>query len=176
MTTVNWCKKIEVECDLNQLLVFARKQMLNYDWVGNNTYELIDKNSKYWQWNIKDIDDQNVQTMIYSIENNYKVPIRFENSYLSIWEFGEGDKLPPHVDPDVSQSASVVVSLIGRFELRLHGETGDKVVDVIQYGPGEGIILNNTVHRHSGECIDGYRLSLLLSIDPNFKIKEWFNI
>lgn len=174
MTTQNWCKKITVNCDFNKLLVFARKRMLAYDWVGNSTYQLIDKNSKYWQWNIADIDDNNVQTMIADIELRYGVHIKFENSYLSIWEFGEGDTLPPHTDPDISQSASVVLCLIGRFEVRLHNEQTDEILDAIEYGPGEGIILNNTVYRHSGECLDGYRLSLLLSIDPKFDIQNWF--
>ena len=171
---LNWCKQITINCDLNHLLVFAKKQMLNYDWVGNSMYELIDKNSKYWQWNVSDIDNNHIQEMITDISDRYKIPLRFKDSYLSIWEFGEGDKLPPHTDPDMSQSASVVISLIGRFHLRLHDDN-DNILDSIQYGPGQGIILNNTMHRHSGECLDGYRLSLLLSIDPSFPIQEWFN-
>jgi hypothetical protein len=149
--------------------------MLSYPWLGNSTYELIDKNSKYWQWNLNDIDDCNVRDMVTDIETRYCIPINFKNSYLSIWEFGEGDTLPPHTDPDVSQSASVVLCLIGRFEVRLHDEQTDNVIDQITYGPGEGIILNNTVYRHSGECLDGYRLSLLLSIDPNFDVQRWFS-
>ncbi len=175
MTTQNWCKKIKINCDFGQLLVFARKRMLSYPWLGNSTYELIDENSKYWQWNLNDIDDRNVRDMVTDIETRYSIPLNFKNSYLSIWEFGEGDKLPPHTDPDVSQSASVVLCLIGRFEVRLHDEQNDNVIDAITYGPSEGIILNNTVYRHSGECLDGYRLSLLLSIDPNFDVQRWFS-
>jgi hypothetical protein len=174
MTTENWYKKIKVECNLDQLLIFARKQMINNKWVGNNTYELIDQNSKYFECNLNDITDQNIQNMISYIEFEYKIPLRHNNSYLSIWEFGEGDRLPPHTDPDISQSASVVLNLIGRFKLNLHNNNNDNIIDSFQYGPGEGIILNNTMYRHSGECLDGYRLSLLLSVDPKFNIKDWF--
>jgi hypothetical protein len=171
---MSWIKKIKINVPVDRLLVFARKQMLNYGWVGNDRYQLIDKNSKYWQWNIADIDNQYVNELIDYIEKTEGLPLRFDSSYLSVWEFGEEDKLPPHTDPDISQSASVVVSLIGRFEVRLNDENTDEILERVVYQPGEAIILNNTVYRHSGECFDGYRLSLLLSVDPKFNIQEWF--
>ena len=168
MTTANWCKKISTSADLNKLQVFARKRMLTSEWVGNNTYPLIAKNSRYWQWSIDKITDDTIQAMITEIQEQHNIPLRFDGSYLSLWEYGEGDSLSPHIDPDISQSASVVIALIGRFEVRLNDNDTEEILDRIQYSPGEGIILNNTKFKHSGECLDGYRLCLLLSVDKNY--------
>lgn len=175
MTTANWCKIFTSPVDLDSLLVFARKTMLTHNYVGKSEYELLGKNTKYWEVKLQDTNNKAVNELVDYIENTYNLPLRFDKSYVSIWEYGDGDELPPHIDPNMSQSASVVVGLIGKFELYLNDTDTNEVIDTVTYAPPEAIILNNTICKHSGKCLDNYRLGMLFSVDPNFDIKAWFN-
>jgi len=173
--TAKWCRKFKPSVDLDSLLVFARKVMLNHQYVGKSVYELLDENTKYWEVKLKDVDNKTVNDLIDYVENTFKLPLRFDKSYVSIWEYGAGDKLPPHIDPNISQSASIVVGLIGKFELYLNDNNTNEVIDTVTYSPPEAIILNNTIYKHSGKCLDDYRLGMLFSVDPTFDIRKWFN-
>ena len=51
----------------------------------------------------------------------------------------------------------------------------NEVIDTVAYSPLDGIILNNTICKHSGKCLDNYRLGMLFSVDPAFDIRSWFN-
>lgn len=175
MITAKWCRKFTSPVDLDSLLVFARKIMLTREYVGKSAYKLLGENTKYWEIQLQDTNNKAVNDLVDYIENTYNLPLRFDKSYVSIWEYGEGDELPPHVDPDMSQSASVVVGLIGKFELYLNDHDTDKIIDTVSYTPPEAIILNNTVYKHSGKCVDNYRLGMLFSVDPTFNIRNWFN-
>ena len=115
MTTANWCRKFTPPVDLDPLLVFARKIMLTHTYVGKSAYELLGKNTKYWEVKLQDVDNIAVNNLIDYVETTYNLPLKFDKSYVSIWEYGDGDELPPHIDPNMSQSASVVVGLIGKF-------------------------------------------------------------
>ena len=177
MEKAYWCKRITVPAPLNQLLVWARKRMLTTDYQTKSDYEVLGENTKYWDYYISDLDNDKYKVildLVKIIEDTYGLPLTYNGSYVSIWEYGEGDTLPPHKDPDISQVASVVFGLIGGFEVRLNHEETDEVLEAIQYQPGEGIILNNTIYKHSGECLDGYRLALLFSVNPEFDYKGWF--
>jgi hypothetical protein len=173
--TAKWCRKFKSPVELDPLLVFARKIMLTHNYVGKSAYELLGKNTKYWEVKLKNVDNVAVNNLVDYVESIHNLPLRFEKSYVSIWEYGDGDELPPHVDPSISQSASVVVGLIGKFELYLNDSNTNEVIDTVSYIPPEGIILNNTVCKHSGKCLDNYRLGMLFSVDPTFNIQEWFN-
>ena len=175
MITANWCRTFTSPVDLDPLLIFARQLMLTHDYVGKAAYELLGKNTKYWEVKLCDVDNDAVNSLVDYVEATFNLPLRFNKSYVSIWEYGDGDELLPHIDPNMSQSASVVVGLIGKFELYLNDTDTNEVIDTVAYSPSDGIILNNTICKHSGKCLDNYRLGMLFSVDTAFDIRSWFN-
>jgi|TARA_B110000977_G_C11075055_1_gene490860 hypothetical protein len=96
------------------------------------------------------------------------------NSY--IWEFADGGSLKRHID-STRAGTSLITVLIGRFKIYSypadachydeslgyfvpHADVNP--VDSYEYGPGQIVALKNGHERaHDGECLDGYRLSVM---------------
>lgn len=78
----------------------------------------------------------------------------------SIWEWADGGPLLKHKD-GLGRGASLVVVLIGNFEIFRHDEESGEIIDSYIYGPGQIVALKNG-HRipHSGRCLEGYRLAV----------------
>ena len=183
--------------DVNKLLIFSRKLMTKQKRVQiskeayKERYGESEIGIKYWDLKLPEVDNQTVNDLAVWIEENYGLPINYDGSYVSILELNEGDTLPAHMDPYEVQSGSIIVQLIGGFRLKLgpasvgdHGkyydeylqtehDSKDKILDEIEYHPSDAIVLNNAQYIHSGETTDGYKLSLLFSIDPKFDLNRW---
>ena len=183
--------------DVNKLLIFSRKLMTKQKRVQiskeayKERYGESEIGIKYWDLKLPEVDNQIVNDLAVWIEENYGLPINYDGSYVSILELNEGDTLPAHMDPYEVQSGSIIVQLIGGFRLKLgpasvgdHGkyydeylqtehDSKDKILDEIEYHPSDAIVLNNAQYIHSGETTDGYKLSLLFSIDPKFDLNRW---
>jgi len=179
MSISGWCKKIQVPLSLDEiddLLVFSRKMMNKHNFVDNGLrYEgHPDRTIKFWDFNLSEVKNNTIDRIVDYVEKKYKLPLRYPKSYVSVLEFGEGDVLPPHKDIPENQSSSIIIGLIGGFKIRLNDDDTDEIIDEIAYYPGETIILNNSSYKHSGETTKDYKLSFLISIDPEFDINNWF--
>lgn len=144
--------------------------------LTNKDYALLANKSRYWDWFTRDIDNADILKLLNHIETKHGLPVNTAETRIALWEYGDGDELPPHIDPDISLSSSVIVSLVGRFETRVHDKTNLNVVlDKVSYGPGDYIILNNTVHYHSGKPLDNYRLAVVAFVDPSYDMTEFWS-
>lgn len=174
--THQWCQKFKIDFDLKGVNEFFRERMVSTPAMSRKDYALLAQKSSYWDWFTRDIANTEVIGLLDYIQAKHKLPVKTENTKIALWEYGEGDELPPHVDVAVSLSSSIVVSLSGRFETRLNdSDDPSKVLDVVTYGPGEYIILNNTVYCHSGRPLDSYRLAVVLFVDPSFDMKSFWS-
>ncbi|GEM_PF-6964884 len=95
----------------------------------------------------------------------------------SIWEWHDGGPLKKHCD-GLGRGASLVVVLIGKFEIYRHcNETGE-ILDSYVYGPGEIVALKNG-HKtpHSGRCLEGYRLAACtFAANENDPFRDYGNL
>lgn len=176
MQTQNWCHKFKLDLDLAAVSAFFHERMQSTPPMSHKDYSILAKKSRYWDWYTRDIQDVHVLGLLDYISQKHNLPVNTKNTQIALWEYGEGDELAPHVDVAVSLSSSIVVSLVGGFETRLHdNQDPSKVLDTVTYGPGEYIILNNTVYCHSGRPLDNYRLALVLFVDPSFDMTAFWS-
>lgn len=168
MDPKSWYKKFNLEQSIEGLIDFSRNQMETFPCYTKKDHSLLGEHSRYWDWPTREIKDANIKQLLKSLEQKHQLPVDTPKTLISLWEYGSGDVLPAHVDLNISLSAAIVVSLMGRFETRKHElQNNDAIVDRVTYGPGEYIILNNTVVRHSGQPLDDYRLALVVFVDPS---------
>ena len=175
MGTETWYRKFKLEQSLDELLVFSKARMSSYPCHSNADHKLLDKNSRYWDWPTREIEAPCVQSLLLHLEHKHHLPVNTPKTRIALWEYGKGDLLPPHTDVNISLSATIVISLVGDFETRVHEEkNNDEIVGRIVYGPGDYIVLNNTVVRHSGKPLSDYRLAMVVFIDPDHDMSAFW--
>lgn len=175
MSTEVWYRKFRLEQRLDELLAFSKAQMDNCPCHTNSDHKLLDKNSRYWDWPTRELQAPCVQSLLSYLEQRHQLPVNTLKTRIALWEYGKGDSLPPHTDVNISLSATIVVSLVGAFETRVHDEkNNDKIIGRVVYGPGDYIVLNNTVVRHSGEPLSDYRLALVVFVDPDHDMVDFW--
>jgi len=175
MKSHQWCQKFKLEKNLDGVLEYLENKMATCPFMTPEDHSLLAKNSRYWDWYTRDIENSEILDLLNTIEARHSLPINTEKTRIALCEYGKGDELPPHIDPNISLSSSIIISLIGRFETRLHDEMDNtKVLDKVIYGPGDYIILNNTICFHGGKPLDDYRLALVAFVDPSFDMSKFW--
>ena len=106
MEKAYWCKRITVP-HLIPIVSLGKKKNAYYRLSQTKSdYELLGENTKYWDYYISDLDndkDKVIPDPVKSIEDNHGPFLTYNGSYVSIWEYGEGDTLP-YKDPDIGPS------------------------------------------------------------------------
>jgi len=194
-----WYRKFNLEYNLDELLVWARKTMLSQS--SSRVGERVSNTQIFWPGSIPE-GFWNRCNKIAPLRNFYN---DWGPRYGSVWEYPDYDILRTHIDDPGKGVTSLIVPLIGRFktdrykridelsvdvtaeELNRY-EASQEVVDIvskevdhepyesIEYGPGSIFLLNNSKYFHGGEPIDGYRLCLQLYVCPDYELDKLFKI
>lgn len=176
LETHNWCQKFSLPLELSGLKSFSEAQRQSSKFLTHQDYQVLGKNSKYWDWFTRDMTNTSGIELLTYLEERHKLPVNTPKTRMALWEYGEGDVLPPHIDLGISLSSAIIVSLEGRFETYLHeSKESGEILDTVTYGPGEYIVLNNTVYYHGGRPLDPYRLALVAFVDPSFDMTHFWS-
>ncbi len=152
----DWYKSFSLDVDFNDLLVWARKHMIDRPGLKSNPYD--HETALYWETDTPDI----LKDRCSKIAKLNKVD-GCHHTY--IWEYWDGGPLVKHFDGKV-RGASLVIPLIGNFNIHTYNED-NTIRDTYAYKPGKEVFVLKNGHKmaHSGECTQGYRLALLLFVD-----------
>jgi hypothetical protein len=85
-----------------------------------------------------------------------------------IWDFIDAKELIIHKDSNSTggyRSIAFIIAIEGNFENQIYKDDQKTLIDSVVYGPGEGIILNNTMYRHSGKVLSKTRKTISCWID-----------
>lgn len=156
----DWIVSFPLKIDIHELLVWARRIQCNSQGTVSNSPE--HKTGLWWFAETHPLLKQRLEEIT---QLNPEWP-------SSIWEWQDGSPLLKHSD-GIGRGASLVVVLIGHFEIFSHCPETGKVVDSYIYGPGQIVALKNGhIRPHSGRCLQGYRLAVCTyatNIDDPFR-------
>jgi len=163
-----WYRLFDNPLEIDLLIALCKKTKPKNPKQINPTYGL----NLYW-WYIEDQDTYNKLNQIYPIQGK-----------LCCWEWFETEGIVPHVDnnnmPDgATRAGSMNVPLIGNVLTCNYGpfkgehtgvgatmisDTSKSVIDSLEYGPGQIMIIDNTRWIHSVNLISDYRLLIQTDI------------
>lgn len=144
----DWIVSFPLKVDIHELILWARKIQCSSPGTVSNSVE--HKTGLWWF-------AETHPTLKKRLEEIAPLNPDWPSS---IWEFQDGTPLLKHSD-GLGRGASMVVVLIGNFEIFRHCPETGEILDSYIYGPGQIIALKNG-HKtpHSGRCLDGYRLAV----------------
>ena len=144
----DWIVSFPLNLDIHELTAWARRIQCSSE--GNPSLTGEHATAKWWYAETHPMLKQRLEEI---------APLN-PDWPSSVWEFQDGGPLLKHSD-GLGRGASLIVVLIGKFEIFLHDNTTGKIIDSYIYGPGEIIALKNG-HKspHSGRCLQGYRLAV----------------
>ena len=144
----DWIVSFPLNIDIHELLVWARRVQCSSQGTVSNSAE--HKTGLWWFAETHPLLKKRLEEI---------VPLNPEWP-SSIWEWQDGSPLLKHSD-GLGRGASLVVVLIGQFEIFSHCRETDRIVDSYIYGPGQNVALKNGHKRpHSGRCLQGYLLAV----------------
>jgi len=161
----DWIVSFPLNIDIHELIVWARRIQCASEGTVSDSPE--HKEGKWWYAETHPLLKKRLEEI---------VPLNPEWP-SSIWEWQDGGPLLKHAD-GLGRGASLVVVLIGKFEIfQHHPETGE-VMDSFIYGPGHIIALKNGhIYPHSGRCLEGYRLAVCtFATNENDPFREYGNM
>ena len=148
VTEKDWIVSFPLKIDIHELIVWARRVQCSSKGNLSTTGE---HDTGYWWY--ADTHPLLKKRLEQIVPLNPDWP-------SSIWEWQDGGPLNKHSD-GLGRGASLVVVLIGKFEIYRHCANTGEILDSYIYGPGEIVALKNG-HKtpHSGKCLQGYRLAV----------------
>ena len=163
-----WYRSFDNPLEIDSLVALCKKTKPKNPNQINPIYGL-----NLYLWHLEDQDTYNKLNQIYPIQDK-----------LCCWEWVETKGIVPHVDninmPDGTiQAGSMNVPLIGNVLTCNYGpfkgkhtgsgatiisDTSKSVIDTLEYGPGQIMIIDNTQWIHSVNLIGDYRLLIQTNI------------
>ena len=153
----DWGNIVNLDFNLDQVLVWARKIQLSKD---PNSDWTLSTDQIYWDGNCPDDLWAYLHTIV-PLMRNFKTK---GPNYVTLQEYPSSRILEPHIDLADVYEATFIVPLIGRARTSIVEPNTSNKIDSITYGPGEAIWLRNNKYWHMVEPIDEYRLNLMFYI------------
>ena len=162
---LKWYKLIAVDYDIDEVLVWARKLQLSKPGTNiinsSSANGYLGDNQQYWtgEFPQKQFDYFN---SIIPLDGTFKGI----KTNCNLWEYQSDSKLLPHIHTQEKEIGGLlIVPLIGKFKTSLF--ENDKIIDSIEYSPGNIFFVKGKKFLHGGETVDGYRLNVSLHIQKD---------
>ncbi len=162
---LKWYKLINVDYDIDEVLVWARKLQLSQSGISidsnSSANGYLGEHQQYWTGEFPQTQFDYFNSII-PLDGTFKGI----KTSCTLWEYQKQSNLLPHIHKEENEIGGLlIVPLIGKFKTSLF--ENDKIIDSVEYSPGNIFFLKGKEFLHGGETIDDYRLNAVLYIHKN---------